>query len=120
MKLVERCLKLILDTHMIPVEEKRVFFKHLHQNFGQTALCLSGGATFAYVIDLCSFPSFLHMAQILPLWSGKGAIGCKSSTAGNYRNVRGGTCGSSAMYQDKYRTERASGTRTGNKDHSLS
>ncbi|RPB21678.1 patatin-domain-containing protein [Terfezia boudieri ATCC MYA-4762] len=45
---VENCLKLILDTDILSVEEKRVLFKHLHQNFGQTALCLSGGATFAY------------------------------------------------------------------------
>ncbi|KAF8422428.1 patatin-like phospholipase domain-containing protein [Tirmania nivea] len=45
---VEKCLKFILDTDILPVEEKRVLFKHLHQNFGQTALCLSGGATFAY------------------------------------------------------------------------
>ncbi|KAK8089368.1 hypothetical protein PG997_004329 [Apiospora hydei] len=29
-------------------EQKRTLFKHLHANYGRTALCLSGGATFAY------------------------------------------------------------------------
>lgn len=29
-------------------EEKRELFKSLHANYGRTALCLSGGATFAY------------------------------------------------------------------------
>lgn len=79
-ELVERCLKLILDTHMMPVEEKRVFFKHLHQNFGRTALCLSGGATFAYFYQsILFFDCVSHMVQILSLWSGESATGCQSS-----------------------------------------
>ncbi|KAI5810100.1 putative patatin-like phospholipase domain-containing protein [Peziza echinospora] len=44
---VEKSLKLILESNL-PLEEKRIFFKHLRSNFGQSALCLSGGATFAY------------------------------------------------------------------------
>lgn len=30
------------------MEEKRILFKHVYANFGRTALCLSGGAAFAY------------------------------------------------------------------------
>ena len=39
-----------------------MLFKHLHQNFGQTALCLSGGATFAYVSH------FILLVQMLTIF----------------------------------------------------
>ncbi|ORY69824.1 patatin-like phospholipase [Pseudomassariella vexata] len=45
---VEKGLRLLVRTEQIPLEEKQILFKHLHTNYGRTALCLSGGATFAY------------------------------------------------------------------------
>lgn len=43
-----RALQLLLDTRELPREVKYRHFRHLDTNFGRTALCLSGGATFAY------------------------------------------------------------------------
>jgi predicted acylesterase/phospholipase RssA len=37
-----------VTTTQLPLEQKQTLFKHLHANYGRTALCLSGGATFAY------------------------------------------------------------------------
>lgn len=45
---VSACLKLVAENKQIKKEEKHHHFKHLDTNFGRTALCLSGGATFAY------------------------------------------------------------------------
>ncbi len=45
---VERSLKFLLKTRQLEMEEKRMLFKHAQANFGRTALCLSGGASFAY------------------------------------------------------------------------
>ncbi|KAK8226617.1 acyl transferase/acyl hydrolase/lysophospholipase [Phyllosticta capitalensis] len=45
---VAQSITLLQDTDALNLEEKRTLFKHLHANFGRTALCLSGGATFAY------------------------------------------------------------------------
>ncbi|KAK0711192.1 hypothetical protein B0H67DRAFT_540501 [Lasiosphaeris hirsuta] len=45
---VERGLKFLVDTDQLTEEEKRVTFKGIYANYGRTALCLSGGATFAY------------------------------------------------------------------------
>ena len=45
---VEQSLKTILNSTQITEADKTVFFKHLELNYGRTALCLSGGATFAY------------------------------------------------------------------------
>lgn len=45
---METSLTLLLRTTRLDTESKRLLFKHLHTNFGRTALCLSGGATFAY------------------------------------------------------------------------
>ena len=45
---VEKSLKFILKTKQLELEQKRVLFKHVNANFGRTALCLSGGAAFAY------------------------------------------------------------------------
>lgn len=45
---VEKSLKFILETKQMHLDEKRELFKSLHANYGRTALCLSGGATFAY------------------------------------------------------------------------
>ncbi|KAG9685926.1 patatin-domain-containing protein, partial [Aureobasidium melanogenum] len=42
------CIKLLLDSNQLGLEDKRAMVKHLSTNFGRTALCLSGGATFAY------------------------------------------------------------------------
>ena len=41
------CIRLVAD---VPgsIEAKYQVFRHLSRNFGRTALCLSGGATFAY------------------------------------------------------------------------
>ncbi|KAJ0114012.1 hypothetical protein J7T55_007846 [Diaporthe amygdali] len=45
---VEKSLKFILDTKQMQLDDKRELFRSLHGNYGRTALCLSGGATFAY------------------------------------------------------------------------
>ncbi|KAK4242568.1 ADP-ribosylation factor family-domain-containing protein [Achaetomium macrosporum] len=45
---VERSVKFLIDTKQLSQEEKRVMFKGICANYGRTALCLSGGATFAY------------------------------------------------------------------------
>ncbi|ORY08710.1 acyl transferase/acyl hydrolase/lysophospholipase, partial [Clohesyomyces aquaticus] len=44
----ERSLNCLLQTSQLDQDAKRNMFKHLSTNFGRTALCLSGGATFAY------------------------------------------------------------------------
>jgi predicted acylesterase/phospholipase RssA len=41
-------LSFLIHTTQLDAENKRALFKHLGSNFGRTALCLSGGATFAY------------------------------------------------------------------------
>ncbi|KAI9707460.1 MAG: hypothetical protein M1836_000421 [Candelina mexicana] len=45
---VELSLSLLLRTHQLTHDDKRRLFKHIHTNFGRTALCFSGGASFAY------------------------------------------------------------------------
>ncbi|EHK41439.1 uncharacterized protein TrAtP1_004912 [Trichoderma atroviride] len=45
---VEKSLRFLLNTDQLEADEKRILFKHMHANYGRTALCLSGGATFAY------------------------------------------------------------------------
>lgn len=45
---VHACIQLVLDSDQVSTEAKYHLFKHLDTNFGRTALCLSGGATFAY------------------------------------------------------------------------
>lgn len=45
---VEASLSLLNKTQQLDTESKRALFKHLHTNYGRSALCLSGGATFAY------------------------------------------------------------------------
>jgi predicted acylesterase/phospholipase RssA len=45
---VQQSLKTISECKKITNEGKQLFFKHLDTNYGRTALCLSGGATFAY------------------------------------------------------------------------
>lgn len=41
-------MRFLLHTAQLDPDTKRALFKHLGSNFGRTALCLSGGATFAY------------------------------------------------------------------------
>lgn len=45
---VHACLRVVSDTRYARKQDKYNHFKHLDTNFGRTALCLSGGATFAY------------------------------------------------------------------------
>jgi len=45
---VQASLTLLNKTRQLDAEIKRALFKHLHRNYGRSALCLSGGATFAY------------------------------------------------------------------------
>jgi predicted acylesterase/phospholipase RssA len=45
---VEQSLKVVLSSDQVTNKDKETFFKHLELNYGRTALCLSGGATFAY------------------------------------------------------------------------
>ncbi|SPO01097.1 probable lipase 5 [Cephalotrichum gorgonifer] len=44
----ELTVNFLRKTNQLAPEEKRVLFKHMHANYGRTALCLSGGAAFAY------------------------------------------------------------------------
>ena len=44
----ERSLSTLLESKLLADTEKYDLFKHLHLNLGRTALCLSGGASFAY------------------------------------------------------------------------
>lgn len=41
-------VEFLRKTDQLTVDEKRVMFKRMHASYGRTALCLSGGATFAY------------------------------------------------------------------------
>ncbi|KAH8700587.1 patatin-like phospholipase domain-containing protein [Talaromyces proteolyticus] len=43
-----RSLESVLESRILTREDKYRHFRHLDTNFGRTALCLSGGATFAY------------------------------------------------------------------------
>ncbi|KAI5465456.1 acyl transferase/acyl hydrolase/lysophospholipase [Mariannaea sp. PMI_226] len=45
---VEKSLRFLIQTKQLEMEQKRVLFKHVYANYGRTALCLSGGAAFAY------------------------------------------------------------------------
>ncbi|KAK0621362.1 ADP-ribosylation factor family-domain-containing protein [Bombardia bombarda] len=45
---VERSTQFLIKTKQLDREEKRAMFKGICANYGRTALCLSGGATFAY------------------------------------------------------------------------
>merc|ERR1712225_136437 len=45
---VEKGVTILVNTNQLDAEEKRTLFKRMHTNFGRTALCLSGGASFAY------------------------------------------------------------------------
>lgn len=45
---VNACIRLVADSQQISSKDKYQHFKHLDTNLGRTALCLSGGATFAY------------------------------------------------------------------------
>lgn len=45
---LELALKCLSDSDALQTQEKTRLFRHLYTNYGRTALCLSGGATFAY------------------------------------------------------------------------
>ncbi|KAI9838539.1 MAG: hypothetical protein M1819_004848 [Sarea resinae] len=45
---VESSVSVLLRTGQLTQDEKRMLFKHTYTNFGRSALCLSGGASFAY------------------------------------------------------------------------
>lgn len=45
---VSTCLQMMLDAKTIKAQDKILMFKSMSRNYGRTALCLSGGATFAY------------------------------------------------------------------------
>ncbi|AEO69282.1 uncharacterized protein THITE_2119491 [Thermothielavioides terrestris NRRL 8126] len=45
---VECSIRFLIETKQLSKEQKRVMFKGICANYGRTALCLSGGATFAY------------------------------------------------------------------------
>ncbi|KAJ8133044.1 hypothetical protein O1611_g582 [Lasiodiplodia mahajangana] len=45
---VERSTRFLMNSQQLPFDEKRSLFKRMHANYGRTALCLSGGASFAY------------------------------------------------------------------------
>jgi hypothetical protein len=45
---IEQSLKVVLNSQQVTESDKEAFFKHAELNYGRSALCLSGGATFAY------------------------------------------------------------------------
>lgn len=45
---VHAAIQVLTNSKLLSDEEKYRHFRHLDTNFGRTALCLSGGATFAY------------------------------------------------------------------------
>ncbi|KAI0486898.1 lipase [Xylaria cf. heliscus] len=45
---VEKSTRFLVHSRQLPLDEKRALFKRMHANYGRTALCLSGGASFAY------------------------------------------------------------------------
>ncbi|KAF7948412.1 uncharacterized protein EAE97_003823 [Botrytis byssoidea] len=45
---VEKGISILAKSDELQDEEKRTLFKRMHTNYGRTALCLSGGASFAY------------------------------------------------------------------------
>ena len=45
---VELAIKRLLESSSIPRDEKKQIFRRWQTNYGRTALCLSGGACFAY------------------------------------------------------------------------
>lgn len=45
---VEKGVTLLAETTQLPIDEKATVFKRMQKNYGRTALCLSGGASFAY------------------------------------------------------------------------
>ncbi|KAI0448115.1 lipase [Xylaria telfairii] len=45
---VEKSTRFLITSQQLPLDEKRALFKRMHANYGRTALCLSGGASFAY------------------------------------------------------------------------
>ncbi|KAI0460362.1 ADP-ribosylation factor family-domain-containing protein [Xylaria acuta] len=45
---VEKGTRFLMNSQQLPLDEKRALFKRMHANYGRTALCLSGGASFAY------------------------------------------------------------------------
>ncbi|KAF2021855.1 patatin-domain-containing protein [Aaosphaeria arxii CBS 175.79] len=45
---LELSISFLSRTKLLSADTKRALFKHISTNFGRTALCLSGGATFAY------------------------------------------------------------------------
>ncbi|OLL24401.1 Patatin-like phospholipase domain-containing protein, partial [Neolecta irregularis DAH-3] len=45
---VEHCLRILIDTRNISKEEKRGIFRAFAHNYGRTALCLSGGASYSF------------------------------------------------------------------------
>ncbi|KAI3343954.1 lipase [Ustulina deusta] len=45
---VERSTRFLMNSGQLSLDDKRALFKRMHANFGRTALCLSGGASFAY------------------------------------------------------------------------
>lgn len=57
-------LQYLLQTSQLSQSEKYSLAKHLHTNFGRTAFCLSGGASFAWYVNFGVIPSH---------WGAKGA-----------------------------------------------
>ncbi|TIB68460.1 patatin-domain-containing protein [Wallemia mellicola] len=45
---ISQSLAIIRDHPSVTIEQKRVLFKSFSRNFGQSALCLSGGGSFGY------------------------------------------------------------------------
>lgn len=45
---VAACLDFVRTSTDVSLEEKRAFYRDINRNYGSSALCLSGGASFAY------------------------------------------------------------------------
>jgi hypothetical protein len=53
----EKALQFVRESPDISIEEKKRFFKSANVNLGNSALCLSGGASFGY----CMFSLQLYL-----------------------------------------------------------
>jgi hypothetical protein len=60
---LEHALEYIRRAPQLSIDEKKRFFKSANTNFGLTALCLSGGASFGY----CKLSEKLPLPRLTPL-----------------------------------------------------
>lgn len=85
-KEVAACMDFIRTSTDVSLEEKRAFFRAVNKNYGASALCLSGGASFGYYQSVV-FSVFLPEIDV-QLWSDKSI-----SRSGSFTSYRHGYFG---------------------------